>query len=182
MRKKQYTGRIKTIRGTIDECGPLGVQEKLIFNYESPDRTRGWVIQGAWAWVCNPFASAGADSNAMLIGNLATDTTNPDFRTLLNPDDNRTVGWLTKQYIGKNFGAGQDFQVPNATSITGIDFLLDLDRIVTNDLYINMAYYDSASSSVTQTVGFMIVLQEVNLTPSQSLLQQLKGIGQNVDN
>jgi len=179
---KRYTGAMKTIRGSLENVGGMPGVSRLIFNYESPDRTRGWIVESAWAWVCNPFAAAGADSNAMLMANLATDETTPDFRTILNPDDNRSIGWLTKQYIGKNFAAGQDFQVPNATSITGIDFLLDLDRIVTNDLFINAFYYDSASSSVDTTVAYMIVLREVTLSPSQSLLQQLKGIGQNVDN
>lgn len=177
---KRYTGAMKTIRGSLDDVGTTPGVSKLIFNYESPDRTRGWIVESAWAWVCNPFAVAGADSNGMLMANLATDQLTPDFRTILNPDDNRTIGWLTKQYIGKN--ATQDFQVPNATSITGIDFLLDLDRIVTNDLFINAMYYDSASSSVDLSVAYMIVLREVTLSPSQSLLQQLKGIGQNVDN
>lgn len=180
---KHYTGEVKTIRGTLKDVGSLTVTD-LIFNYESPDRTRGWIVEGAWTWVADPFVTVSSDSNGMILANLATDAMpNLNKEDIINPDDNRSIGWNTKQYIVKNgAGGAKDFVVPNAIGIADMAFLLDLDRIITNDLHINAVYFDSASETQSVKLGYMIVLREVSLSPSQSLLQQLKGIGQNVDN
>ena len=178
----KYTGRsIKTIRGSVDSRLGGPVTEKLVFNYESPDRTRGWVIDGAYVWVADPTVNVAGSANAMLLANLATDSYTKDEVTIINPDDNRSFAWHAKQYHSQN--GAVDFIYPNATDTSMSAFLIDLERIITNDLYINVAFLNAASFSQSSIkIGYMIVLREVSLSPSQSVLQQLKGIGQDIDN
>lgn len=189
----KYSGRgVKTIRGTVTVDANSRPVESLIFNYESPDRTKGWIVEDAWAWIVDfQVAENGgaltADVSVNVYGNLATDsgstssaTSPPTANATCDPDESRQIGWLQKQWAGKNTN---DFYMPQSTGITDCAFLLDLERIVTNDLYINLGYQQSGGGDVLKTrLGYMIVLREVDLSPSQSLLQQLKGIGQNIDN
>lgn len=170
---------IKTIRGTLEVNGPLPV-EKLVFSYESPDRTRGWRVDGAWLWIANPETTVAGSGNALLMGNLATDTYFKNIRTIIDPDDNRSIGWHSKQYHTQN--GIIDFWYPNATDTSQSEFLLDLERIITNELYISAAVATAVSVPPPIRVGYMIVLKEVSLSAGQSLLQQLKGVGQNIDN
>ena len=174
-----YGTGLKTLRGTLSNVGQDN-QQDLILSYDSPDRTKGWIVEDAWMWISNPFSTISNDSNLMLMGSLTTEFYPPANTAIQSPDDNRAIGWMTKQYIGRN--ASVDFFLPNAVSLTGCDFLLDLDRIVTNDLYINARAYDSSSTSVTVEVGYMIVLRQVKLQPTESVLQQLKGVGQDIEN
>ena len=62
--------------------------------------------------------------------------------------------------------------------------LIDFDRIVTNQLYIYalMICNGGVTTPMPVDVNYLIALEEVTLSPSQSVLQQLKGIGQDVVN
>lgn len=178
--KVSSTG-LKTIRGSMEiNIGNI-VTEELVFSYESPDRTRGWKIEGAYIWIENPITSVAGSGNALLLANLATDSYIKNVSDILDASDNRSLAWHSKQYHYQN--GTFDFIYPNATDTSMSAFLIDLERIVTNELYITAGFLPSVSpSSIKQTISYMIVLREVSLTPSQSLLQQLKGIGQNIDN
>lgn len=181
MPSKVSSNGLKTIRGTMTVRAGTTVFEELVFNYESPDRTRGWKIEGAYIWVQDPVTGVSGSGNALLSANLATDQYDKDLSNLLDASDNRSVAWHSKQYHYQN--GTFDFIYPNATDTSMSAFLIDLERIVTNELYISAAFTPSVSpASPDQTLSYMIVLREVSLTPSQSLLQQLKGIGQNIDN
>ena len=177
---KMYRPGLKTIRGTIQAENYGDVVQELVFNYESSDRSRGWVVEGAWMWIVDPKdVNITITSNALLFGNLSTDSNVYAFNKLIDPDDNRSIAWYQKQYLCKN---GGDLYIPNTFTVSGQDFLIDFDRIVTNDLYINACFLDENEIDLTPKIGYMIALREISISPGQSLLQQLKGIGQNVDN
>lgn len=177
-----FKAGMKTIRGTLQTADDDGaVTEKLIFNYESPDRTRGWIVEGAWLWLADQETTVASGGAFALLGNLATDSYTKTNKTILDPDDNRSIGWYSKQYVSQN-GTANDFNFPNAVTLSQSTFLLDLERIITNDLFISACTVAGQSQTGPFNVGYMIVLREVNLSAGQSLLQQLKGIGQNVDN
>lgn len=182
MVKKIVQRELKTIRGNmIIPMADGEVAEQLVFSYESPDRTRGWIVDSAFIWVADPIVSVSGGGNALMIANLATDSYRKNKFNILNPADNRSIGWHSKQYHMQN--GTNDFIYPNATPTPDSAFLIDLERIVTNQLFISSGFIPSVS--VTQTeinLGYMIVLKQVELSPGQSLLQQLKGIGQDVDN
>ena len=177
-------GGIKTLRGSITVDNNARPIQELIFNYESPDRTRGWLVEGAWIWLSDvqPQEILTADVNLNLIANLATDTLPQPMvpNDVTDCDDNRNFAWHQKQWGGKNTN---DFYFPQSTGITDCRFLIDLDRVVTNELYLTAGTMQSGGGDqLTQKLCYMIVLREVSLTPSQSIHQQLKGIGQDIQN
>lgn len=180
---------MRTIRGSITVDNNARPIEQLVFNYESPDRTRGWIVEDAWIWIIDiqPDELITADVNLNVVANLATDSNSVasvvapgTFNKVTDCDDNRQIGWHQKQWGGKNTN---DFYYPQSTGITDCSFLIDIERVVTNELYLNAGVLQSGGGDqLTQKLGFMIVLREVSLTAGQSLIQQLKGIGQNIDN
>ena len=183
---KMKNSGMKTIRGSLDIEFNGRPVEKLVFNYESPDRTRGWMVEGAWMWISDILSpnNVTQDTNLNLYGNLASDTGATGSPASANQttlaDENRNLAWYQKQFLARDT---QSFFIPNSVSLTGCDFLIDFERIVTNDLYINAgAIMDGGGDHLDVTISYYIVLKEVSVSPSQSLLQQLKGIGQNVDN
>ena len=185
-----YKGRgMKTVRGSIMvKPGGEPVQD-LIFSYESQDRTRGWEIADAWIWISEvrPGYTWSSDFNVNVIANLATDSTGgftgaAATNSVTDCDDNRLCAWHQKQWLGK---ATNDFLMPTASpGLDACNFLIDLERIVTTDLYLTAAMMQSSTSGATveHKLNYMIVLREISISPSQSLIQQLKGIGQDVEN
>lgn len=111
---------MKTIRGSVDVQVNENPVQKLIFNYESPDRTRGWEIQGAWIWISDvkPNYTWNSDFNGLVYASLATDSippkaTNKETKNAVtDPDDNRNVAWHQKQWLGK---ATEDILMPTAS-------------------------------------------------------------------
>jgi len=180
-------GRLRTIRGSMIVDANARPQEKLIFNYESADRTRGWIIEDAWIWIStvNTAQPLTSDVNLSVIANLATDEIAGGlplvFNTITDCDDNRQIAWHQKQWLGKDTN---DFYMPTASpGLTGCDFLIDEERIVTNQLFITAGYLQSGGGDILATkLNFLVNLREVSISPSQSLMQQLKGIGQDISN
>ena len=91
--------------------------------------------------------------------------------------DNRTIGWLTSDYLNRD-NVSADFLMQ---SYRAPDMLLDADRIVTNQLYIQCYGLHESNAAVNVVFNYYIELEEIKVTPVQSVFQQLKGIGQNID-
>jgi hypothetical protein len=177
-------GRRLTIRGTFDITANDRPKRDLVFAYESPDRTKGWKITGAWQWMNPKEDNITSNNNPALYGCLATDTLENAVAPMETNDiqtagDNRIVAW--HQVHMRGFDTG-DYFVLHAATLPESAFLLDLERIVTNDLYIYSNCLANGGGDQTDwQVNYMIALEEVTLTPSQSVLQQLKGIGQDIN-
>ncbi len=178
-------GRILTLRGSVETEFNFGsAVEKLTMSYESPDRTKGWEVTGAWLWIDTQSQNnITSNNNPVVIGCLSTDQLQAPVRTahITTADDNRTFGWTQIHYRGFDT---QDYYVPHASVPSSQSFLIDRDRIVTNDLYlyVECKVNGGVVTPAPVKVNYLIVLEEKKITPSQSVLQQLKGIGQNIDN
>ncbi len=175
-----------TLRGTLTadmNSGSCG--EALAMSYESPDRTRGWKVVGAWLWLADIESqnTISSNNNPVLFGSLSTDQLPAPVRyaQISSVEDNRLFGWTSVHLRGFDTN---DYFLGHATVPADQSFLLDLDRIVTNDLYVYAGIMANGGfvSPLPVKINYMIALEEMNITPSQSVLQQLKGIGQNIDN
>tara|TARA_R100001530_G_scaffold132532_1_gene105031 strand:- start:514 stop:720 length:207 start_codon:yes stop_codon:yes gene_type:complete len=58
--------------------------------------------------------------------------------------------------------------------------IVDEDRIITNELYI-LSYGLSEAQNYSYVANYYIVLEEVKLTSTESVFNQIKGIGQDID-
>lgn len=187
-------GRRLSLRGSFDmnigRHTTFGMStEHQIFDYESGDRTKGWKVKYATIWLQECYnGSGGGDSRALLQWALSTDTLDQiviltaddaiEWENRMGTSDNRTIGWLTTDYQQRD-NTSADFMIPAGG--VNHDLTLDRDRIVTNELWIQ-GYGITEGVPVTSKANYYIELEEVKISASESILQQIKGIGQDIDN
>lgn len=170
---------IKTLRGTITLDDSDGVkQDQLIFNYESHDRTRGWRVTEAYLWPATSTTSTSGDDQQNIRAVLATDVLGRINDDLLDISDTRKFGFLNQQYLFRN--ATTDFQNPNGQSIPDSNFLIDPDTIVTNAVYLTAMSTEDGVATNVRKWSYLVVMKPLTISPEESILQQLKGIGQDV--
>ena len=58
--------------------------------------------------------------------------------------------------------------------------LLDVDRLITNELWIHSFGVTEGTADLEIQANYYIELELTKITPSESVLQQLKGQGQSV--
>jgi len=153
-----------------------------IFDYVSPDRTRAWRVVRAVMWPITVRAdtSSNADARYLTQCSLGTDwKKDVNWGTITDPTENRNFAWAmwggfcrdngTDDYIVG--GGGQNFA----------EFWIDPDTLVTKELWIAWANTKEGTTNPIREWGYMIELEEVKVSPSQSVFQQIKGMGQDVD-
>ena len=172
--------RTFSLRGTYDLADNALGQHKNIFDYVSPDRSRAWKIREAWIFPKDLRAEiGGSDGQFCLQAHLATDTwTLTEFDQVVDVADNRQCAWSTSQYVLR--AAGTDFLCPANGIPAGGVFICDPDTIIVKELYIAAAASSESTTSPTRAWNYVIVLEEIKVSPSESILQQVKGIGQDI--
>ena len=186
--------RTMSLRGslpmTIGRAVSFGVaSEHQIFEYESPDRTKGWRVTYARMWLQQCVTgTAGGDGRLLAQFTLSTDSLGAfaivdaddakEWENRMGAGDNRTIAWSTTDYQQRDNVDG-DFIVP-AAGQGNHDMLLDVDRIVTSELWVQL-YGITEFTNFDTTCNYYVELEEVKVTPAQSVFQQLKGIGQDID-
>ena len=160
-----------------DNSNGAGVR---IFDYVSPDRRRAWKVTRAFFWPITVRASLGGGSATRGVVECALMT---DFKkgiewnNILDPTENRSFGWgVWNGYWREN--ASSDFIVGDTHGMAEI--LVDPDTIITKELHIVMCSTTENDVSPVREWGYMIELEEMKVTPSESVFQQIKGMGQKV--
>lgn len=175
-------GRTMTLRGML-VCpdGNRGAEKQLL-DYVSPDRTRGWRIKDAWFWLGTVRASTPNDVNGMLYAQLflSTEAVKPVFDSVV--EDNRIFAWAGQQYLKKTTtsGSSTDFMLPNGGQSTSNKFVFDDDTTIVKELWIGIGTSQEGTDEPEREYNYLINLEEVKVTPSESIMQQLKGQGQQI--
>jgi len=176
-------GRTFTLRGVYEvDDNALGTQQ-LLLDYQSPDRKKAWKITRAYMWAKGVREEIGAtDLQAVIQATLWTDLVGGGagakaFNDLCNVDDNRQCAWLHRQYLLR--AGGTDFICQNGAGFG--DFLVDPDTLVTKELYLQACFTTESATNPTREWNYLVELEEVKITSNESILQQLKGIGQDID-
>jgi len=189
-------GRIMTLRG--DWMTDVGTHTtygtargQKIFEYESPDRTKGWKVRRAVVWIQGATGGGGGDARALWQVSLLTDQLGRDFAAItstasanryqkaIGPGDNRSIAWATQDMLIRD-NVSADWIIPHGAMNHGTELLVDADRVITNELYI-VSYGLTEGATAEYDASYYIELEEVKLTPSESLFAQLKGMGQNTE-
>ena len=177
------SSRLFTLRGKISDVGDGQViHNHNLLDYVSPDRTKAWKVEAAWMWPVDYRATqtpTAVDGFLCFTGCLATDVLDhPQFNSLVDPSDNRLCAWAMQTYNLRD--ATQDFLTPNGVPLASMRFLIDPDHLVSKELYLNFATTSDVDSAPERAWGYMVLLREMKVTPTESIFAQIKGMGQDV--
>lgn len=173
-------GRIFSIRGKAAVNDNQLLVNELLFDYSSPDRTRGWKVKEAYIWPVETQKAIHNNNGFMVLcAMLATDHGKFNKDEISDPTDNRTFAWAQQNYNTRE-GDGSNFITPNGFPLNQARFLVDPDTIITKELYISICNSADKDVSDLREWGWLIILEETKLTPSESVFQQIKGIGQSI--
>jgi len=176
-----------TLRGSWMQ-GPnkVGTQHNIL-SYESPDRTRAWKLKDAWifpASVGEFDITIGRDERVMGFSLLETDIATLQMSEIHSVNDNRNLAWGEHAYeLSPNpSAAGNGFLWSGYEGIDRNKLLHDEDRIITNDLFCRISWFSGHSDELGEIEwNYYVVLEEVEISPTEGILQQLKGIAQSID-
>lgn len=171
-----------SMRGTYEgDDNSLGGPLR-IFDYVSPDRTRAWKVSKAYLWPVDIRANTGADADGKYEAQavLWTDYAKPPgWGEQLDPSDNRSFAWaIWSGYCREN--GGSDFIISHGTDGI-VPFIVDPDTYITKELWISVSSHKEGATNPARKWGYLIVFEEHKITASQSVFQQIKGMGQDVD-
>ena len=178
-------GKLMTLRGTTeavaDNARFLNFQ---IFSFEANILEKGWIVKDFYFWPADVRASTGSTEGQFgICATLSTDeipTALGGFDDLASVSDNRTFAWMQKGYNLRD-SATSDF----ITSPTGLYYdnkaIVDPDHVVNDALYINFFTTSDSGTSPSRKYNYMVVLEEIKLTPARAILSLLKGKGQDLD-
>jgi len=176
-------GRKFTLRGSYEVADNAVGLTKNIFDYVSPDRTRAWKIVKAVFWPIDTRADTGSDTDGkyVMTSTLYTDYVPPPatWADQINPEDNRACGFGIWSGYKRENGAS-DFIAAHSTNGI-VSFVIDSDTIVTKELHIAFASTVDGSTNPDRRWGYMIELESLKVTAAESLFQQIKGMGQDVE-
>ena len=172
--------RIFSLRGKLElaDNGVLG--NELIFDYSSSDRTRAWKVLYSYVWPVEWWGVAiGGPGFYTLVSNLATDTYKVNQNEIADPSENRTIAWGQQTYNHRDDNV--HFLTPNGVPLGDMCMLNDPDSFVTKELYLNLGSATDVDVSNVREIGYLIILEERKVTPAESVFQQIKGMGQDID-
>lgn len=179
------TERRLTLRGqfTIDD-NALGIggsnSPTKIFTYEAADMTRGWEIESAYCFPQDIRETYANDGQFVAQHTLLTDVAAyTNFDQITDVTDNRQCGWLITGWVGRD---GNFITNNGAAMSEGSRFVLDPHTIVVNQLWIYSTSINDTGSSPSRTWNYLVILKPIKMKPEQTILQIVKGTGQNVSN
>ena len=171
-----------SLRGKVGVNDNSVTANHQIFDYVSPDRTRAWKVIEAYVWPVDWWGVTLADDGFMIcVAALGTDTGKFNQNEIVDPTENRLFAWGQQTYNTREAAAATDFITPNSTPLGAMRMLIDPDHLVTKELYINFANTCDIDVSAVREWGWLIVLEERKVSPSLSVFQQIKGMGQDID-
>jgi len=170
-----------SLRGKVSMPDNSRVNPTRIFDYVSPDRTRAWKVTRAYVWPITIRAdtSTNADGKYLAAWTLYTDDGSAViWNDVSDPTENRAFAWSHWAGYCRDNGS-DDFITPEAQH--GIaEFVIDPDTLIVKELWIGGSCTKEGTTNPTREWGYMIILEENKISPSQSVFQQIKGMGQNV--
>lgn len=168
-----------SLRGEYDLADNAVGPVVRVFDYVSPDRTRAWKVSKAYVWPITVRADVGGDEGKYLLqASLLTDIAKiVEWNTVQDPTDNRAFAWASWAGYSRENGAS-DFITPEVESFA--PFIIDPDTIIVKELWLVMASSKEGTTNPSRRWGWMIELEEVKVSASQSVFQQIKGMGQDI--
>lgn len=168
--------------------GAYQQKEHVVFAYESQDQTKSWKIKEIQVWF-NPIVTSGGDNRALLNYCLSTDFLTPPASTAgsaiqryarqFNASDNRGIAWGMGDWLNRD-ASSADFRIPDGSRIP-FGMIADGRRAI-NYLILNVvtASEGLAIDERENHINYRIMMEQIKVTPSESILHQVRGLAQDV--
>lgn len=175
--------------GLVRANGQMTKADHVIFAYEGRDQTKSWRIEEIQVWM-NPMVESGGDGRAILNWCLTTDFLDEpagilpgDFRTYArqyNAQDNRGIAWGMVDWQNRD-ASSADFRIPGQ-GIVPFGMIANGRRAI-NYLILNcmISTENTALLAGETQVNYRIVMEEIKIDPTESILHQVRGMAQDVD-
>jgi len=181
---------LRTLVGSYEQSvlgnGEMTQAEHVIFAYEAMDQNKAWKIKEIQVWL-NSNVESGGDGRTVLNYCLTTDfLTPPDSANItamriyskqFEARDNRGIAWGQGDY--QNRDAGVDFRVIAMGNIA--HGVVADDRRAINYLILNSTI-QSDNSATTSVVNYRIIMEAEKVSAVESIVHQIRGMAQDVDN
>lgn len=171
-----------SLRGTISFPDNSRAPPTRIFDYVSPDRTRAWRVTRGYFWPVGIREDTGSDADGKYLTGAALytdDGSSVIWNDISNPMENRAFAWTFWAGYARENGAS-DFITPECPPNGIAEFIVDPDTLIVKELWIAASNSKEGTTNPTREWGYMIILEEDTISPSQSVFQQIKGMGQDV--
>lgn len=166
-----------TLRGKELFTG-RGSREVNVLTNASPNRTTAWRVMDAKIWVETAEAigaTAVVKTGSEFVISTRLQTDNMRTNDLLQADDNRCFGWFRSSYQVSKGASNLIHQCLYREET------IDPDHLITDQMFQTLSYMgDNIGESSIVTVCWMITLEQVKVSPVESILQTVKGRGQDV--
>jgi len=186
------TGKRLTLRGSIskDVNAQFSSDGFTILEYANVlDLQRAWKVSGYAVWPVGYKANFGADLNlgaASIETFLATDGNINDAGTVFianNARDNRQIAWgNTLIELGGSYRllAGESSKIQ---AVKSEHYWIDPEHLVQTDLRLfcrigGISYDEGAFKEI----NYIVYLEEMEVTPSESIIQSVKSKAQDLSN
>jgi len=181
------TKRRLTLRGSIDAVVNAGFTQngESILEYANVlDLKKAWKVDGYAVWPVGwrpGFLAEATTQSASIESFLATDGNITDSATVTianNARDNRQIAW-GNSYL--SLGSGDKSTSLKNQTIRDQHYWIDPSHVVQNDLRLFLRLGASSDyEGQTKKINYIIYLREVELTPSESIIQNIKSQAQDL--
>lgn len=172
------TGKTLTLRGTTELFNTTSdfYLENILDYANVLDIEKGWRIRWFEVWPVGLNLGATLGRNTLSIEAILTTDSIPIAQRLNRADDNRMIGWSNAGY-----DCGTDPTSKNA-GIVGSQIVIDPDHVVQKEL--NIMFRLLANSTLegeSHQMNYIVYLEEVKLSPSESIVSTIKQSAQNIE-
>ena len=184
---------LRTLVGSYDQevgaSGTITQAEHVIFAYEAMTQNTAWKIKEIQVWL-NSTIESGGDGRTVLNYCLSTDFLTPpvsgsggalrQYAEQFNARDNRGIAWGQGDYQNRD-ATNLDFRVVAMGNIA--HGVVADDRRAINYLSLNsIIQSDNSAISTGNTVNYRIIMEAEKVTAVESIVHQIRGMAQDVDN
>jgi len=176
-----------TLRGSIDVTVNAGftVNGTPILEYANVlDLKKAWKVEGYAVWPVDWRGGVGGyKGHAMLESFLATDRNIVDtayVEIVNNAEDNRQFAWGNTLV---NLDYGSKSLTTAGQSVENEHYWIDPDHLIQDELniYVSAGSGDDYEGQVKK-INYIVYLREVEITPAESIVQNIKGKSQDLSN
>jgi hypothetical protein len=174
----KLTGRTLTLRGTTEQflANTDWYSENILDYANVLDINKAWRLRWFEVWPVNSLSLAFAGSGYELALESILSTELPTV-VQNRADDNRLIAWSNQTYTmgGKSAGA-------NSQGIIGHQVVVDPDHIIQKELNISFRMLGgSVFENSNVEANYIVYLEEVEITPTESIISTIKQSAQSLN-